>query len=223
MSSFTKTPILALLFLQILSLSLANTKLPPPPDDYVVNKYSELWRTNGNIDTELRLGKGWYSHVHFRSQGGGGDYRVGYLIVDSSDGGVCSFYFEDGQTWGRRSRIYIDDLVFVGDSILYLSGYTGGINTTTGVDFLVRDHGEKTLEALKHISFLGMKVHVTPDYYPGYYLITKGYEPWTPVPEASTYGAAFSFSALAVGFIRKRKRKSADSRNCLLTPSVIPV
>jgi len=40
----------------------------------------------------------------------------------------------------------------------------------------------------------------------GTYVYSGIGDPWTPVPEASTYGAAFSFSALGVGFIRKRKK-----------------
>jgi len=53
-----------------------------------------------------------------------------------------------------------------------------------------------------------------------YYLdTTRIYDPWPGLPEPSTYGAAFSFSALAVGFIRRRKKRKAR----LFTPVGVPV
>gem|GEM_PF-5424044 len=192
-------------------------EIPPPPEDYVASSYlMDMVPANRGI---VRLGRG-HNLVHtVLFQGGGGTVYIDSIIVDNADSSPCFFNVETHQTWGGGNFIYVNDLVFIGNSSLSIGGDFSSIGHAS-ISILIRDYGERTLENLRHISSGGNRVRAFRDStHSGYYRIVKGYEPWTPVPEASTYGAAFSFSALGVLFVRRRKKKSAGLRKRLLTPS----
>jgi len=103
--------------------------------------------------------------------------------------------------------ITIRNLRIANDSILKISG---GFFS----EFIVLDTAENR-EALSRTALLGLReAPMKPKWalYSGrWFLDPFSNEPWAPVPEASAYGAVFSFSGLAVGLIRRRKKRRAHS------------
>jgi len=143
----------------------------------------------------------------------GGESYIESLVVKTDS----TIYFDrsDPDPDWYDASLHIDNITFLGDSVLKLSGGLGG--------FYLQDHGAITQEAMRHIAIEDASGKL---WKPTWHLSHGRWntsmwnaQPWVPLPEASTYGAAFSFSALAVGFIRKRKRRKPLS----LIPSGVRV
>jgi len=192
---------------------------PPPPK---IPLYNNVGNSNPlSFNRVVRLTSDGMNSYNVLFQNGGGKVIIDKLIVDSTGGGYCYFNVKSGQTWGGINYVYINDISFIGDSSLILGGEFSGSGYAS-ISILVRNDEETILERLRHISSGGNKVRAFLDgTHPGYYRIIKGYEPWTPTPEPSTYGAAFSFAVLGVGFIRKRKKRKL--RSAALNPSSTPM
>jgi len=97
------------------------------------------------------------------------------------------------------------------------------LNSATGV-FAFRAGQSNQVQSMRHIAVEvngELKQSRWVERNGWYYLNHLEFDPWVPIPEVSTYGAAFSFSALGVLFIRKRKKRK--TRSAALTPSAIPV
>jgi len=101
-------------------------------------------------------------------------------------------------------EFYIGNLRIADDSILKI----GSIRDV--VSFVVWDTAENR-EALSRTAIIsrnGALMKPKWTLHSGqWFLFPFSNEPWTPVPEVSTYGAVFSFSGLALGLIRRRKKR----------------
>gem|GEM_PF-1708322 len=214
---FSIVPVFAVLFLQVVSLSLANTKLPPPsPGDYVDFLERECYAyeardiRSGEYDTiELTGGE-----VVFRPSDDGWSNAIyaNYFIVNKTT--IVDFNaFPGNQGW---IEVVIKNIEIDIDSVLILK-----LSESFGwFSFSSSSNLEQVLRCIA-VEVNGELRRASWDIVQGTYVFSGVGDMWTPVPEPSTCGAAFSFSALAVGFIRKRKKRKTLSVS--LTPSGVPV
>jgi len=139
---------------------------------------------------------------------------ISHLVVNSDS--VVEFHGVDGYLPTVDLNIGKIDIAL--DSILVIK-----LNSATGV-FAFHAGQSNQVQTMRHIAVEvngELKQSRWVERNGWYYLNHIEFDPWVPLPEASTYGAGFSFSALAVGFIRKRKKRKSLSAS--LTPSVTPM
>ncbi|WP_231865716.1 hypothetical protein, partial [Cephaloticoccus primus] len=122
------------------------------------------------------------------------------VVVDRS--GVI--HFDDSV-----SNVYltINEIVFTGSASLGITDdrYGGG-------HLSLLDHNGDIYDLVRHLKYKlngkYVKLRVERSEGNGYYEIHHTYEPWTPVPEASTCGAIFAVSALSLAAFRRRKGRA---------------
>jgi len=199
MSFLTNKPaFLAVVFLQIASLSLANTKLPPPPAEITYGYVKDVILNESN-------------NIYF-PETPNRFLVVTNLVVGPNTSGVLDFKNFRTDQYGH---ITILDMSIGENSVLIIK------NINTRFLFSISDR-DRSFIARSIVFDTGgglVRSKVIPDIANAFELVPST-EPWTPIPEVSTYGTALSFSALGVLFIRKQKRESSRSR--VLNPSLTP-
>jgi len=138
-------------------------------------------------------------------------FLVGHIQVDNTC--VVNFHAE------RGTKEYVSLKI---EDIDFSDNYTLILNMQSDVNQVSFKASSKDAETMRRI-VLNVGGHWRQSHWTlqnGWYYLDKSRmgDIWSGIPEPSTSGAALSFSALGVLFIRKRKKRKARSLTLPATP-----